>query len=90
MTRILPLLVALLSSCLPAAAAEANPPSEAGADTTFESTIAPFFAKYCQDCHGEEKQKADRRFDTLAFPIWHVPPKKDLLFFLVGFICYFR
>lgn len=37
--------------------------------STFESTIAPFFKQHCVRCHGPEKQKAKRRFDTLAFPI---------------------
>ncbi len=27
--------------------------------------IEPFLAQYCYSCHGAEKQKADRRFDTL-------------------------
>ena len=28
-----------------------------------------FLEKYCYNCHGAEKQKGDRRFDTLEFPI---------------------
>jgi len=35
----------------------------------FNEKIAPFFEKHCYKCHGENKQKADRRFDLLSFPI---------------------
>ena len=35
----------------------------------FQEKIAPFFEKHCYKCHGENKQKADRRFDLLSFPI---------------------
>ena len=28
-----------------------------------------FVSKYCYQCHGEEKQKADRRFDHLGISI---------------------
>src|SRR5262245_36911049 len=30
-----------------------------------KAEVEPFLAKYCYSCHGAEKQKADRRFDTL-------------------------
>lgn len=32
----------------------------------FKAEVEPFLAKYCYSCHGPEKQKADRRFDTLG------------------------
>lgn len=35
----------------------------------FDSEIKPFFKKHCIACHGTKKQKADRRFDRLSFPI---------------------
>ena len=35
----------------------------------FQEKIAPFFEKHCYKCHGENKQKADRRFDLLSFPV---------------------
>ena len=35
----------------------------------YKEKIAPFFEKHCYKCHGENKQKADRRFDLLSFPI---------------------
>ncbi|MEM9159286.1 MAG: DUF1592 domain-containing protein [Verrucomicrobiota bacterium] len=35
----------------------------------FEGELKPFLETYCINCHGEEKQKGDRRFDTLAYPI---------------------
>ena len=31
--------------------------------------IRAFLGTYCAECHGPEKQKGDRRFDQLAFPI---------------------
>lgn len=35
------------------------------------SAVEPgaFLATYCLDCHGAEKQKGDRRFDTLSLPV---------------------
>ena len=30
---------------------------------------AAFLITYCNDCHGAEKQKGDRRFDQLALPV---------------------
>jgi Protein of unknown function (DUF1592)/Protein of unknown function (DUF1588)/Protein of unknown function (DUF1595)/Protein of unknown function (DUF1585)/Protein of unknown function (DUF1587) len=38
--------------------------------------IRSFFTNYCIDCHGATKQKADRRYDELVFPI----TKQDTLF----------
>ena len=35
----------------------------------FKEKVAPFFENHCYKCHGENKQKADRRFDLLTFPI---------------------
>lgn len=40
-------------------------------DAATEKTVRGFFAKYCQDCHGAEKQKGERRFDQLALPASH-------------------
>ncbi|MCX6855530.1 MAG: DUF1587 domain-containing protein, partial [Verrucomicrobia bacterium] len=37
-----------------------------------------FLATYCNDCHGSEKQKGDRRFDTLALPVAKVDTLIDL------------
>jgi cytochrome c553 len=31
--------------------------------------ITKFFATYCIECHGSQKQKADRRYDQLVLPI---------------------
>ena len=33
------------------------------------STPSSFMEKYCYKCHGAEKQKGNRRFDSLEFPI---------------------
>ncbi|MEO0414407.1 MAG: DUF1587 domain-containing protein, partial [Verrucomicrobiota bacterium] len=38
-------------------------------DASFQEVVAPFFAKYCEQCHGPEKQKSKRRFDKLQFPV---------------------
>lgn len=38
-------------------------------ETAFGSTVAPFLKNHCQKCHGPEKQKSDRRFDRLVFPV---------------------
>ncbi len=35
----------------------------------FDTTVRPFLDEYCVKCHGSEKQKGDRRFDSLAYPI---------------------
>ncbi|MGI9241134.1 MAG: c-type cytochrome domain-containing protein, partial [Verrucomicrobiales bacterium] len=42
--------------------------SDALAESHAEDPAA-FLGTYCYSCHGEEKQKGDRRFDQLAFPI---------------------
>ena len=33
---------------------------------TFSQELKPFLAKYCVSCHGEKKQKAKLRLDTLS------------------------
>ena len=35
----------------------------------YKEKIAHYFEKHCYKCHGENKQKSDRRFDLLSFPI---------------------
>ncbi|MDA0350107.1 MAG: DUF1592 domain-containing protein [Verrucomicrobia bacterium] len=35
----------------------------------FNDHIRPFLEEYCIKCHGPDKQKGERRFDTLAYPI---------------------
>ena len=47
------------------AAAEPDAPLDPAAD----KTLRAFFGTYCQECHGPDKQKGDRRFDTLALPV---------------------
>jgi hypothetical protein len=34
-----------------------------------ESELRPYLESYCISCHGEKKQKGDRRWDTLVLPI---------------------
>jgi mono/diheme cytochrome c family protein len=36
------------------------------ASAGLEQTVRPFFARHCNDCHGEKKQKGDLRVDNLA------------------------
>lgn len=37
--------------------------------STYHERIQPFLQQYCIQCHGPEKQKGERRFDTLEYPI---------------------
>ena len=48
------------------------------AEKDFDSTITPFLQTHCFKCHGPEKQKADRRYDQLLYPI---QSDDDLLLF---------
>ena len=32
-------------------------------------TVTHFLQTYCNDCHGAQKQKGDRRFDQLVLPV---------------------
>jgi Protein of unknown function (DUF1592)/Protein of unknown function (DUF1588)/Protein of unknown function (DUF1585)/Protein of unknown function (DUF1595)/Protein of unknown function (DUF1587)/Planctomycete cytochrome C len=40
--------------------------------------VPKFLATYCNDCHGSEKQKGDRRFDTLSLPVTKLDTLIDL------------
>lgn len=37
--------------------------------SAFENQIRPFLEEYCIQCHGADKQKGERRFDSLEYPI---------------------
>lgn len=37
--------------------------------SVFDTAVRPFLETYCVECHGSEKQKGDRRFDQLSYPI---------------------
>ncbi|MGY8695094.1 MAG: DUF1587 domain-containing protein, partial [Verrucomicrobiia bacterium] len=37
--------------------------------TAFDNQIRPFLDEYCVGCHGKDKQKGERRFDALEYPI---------------------
>jgi hypothetical protein len=52
----------LLLAAIPLLAAELTPES-------FDHEVRSFVESYCIDCHDEDTQKGERRFDTLAFPI---------------------
>lgn len=55
----MPLRLALLATLLIVAQLAAEEPS-------FDSEVKPLLTSYCQACHGEAKQKGERRFDRLA------------------------
>ena len=38
-------------------------------ESDLASTLPKFLDDYCIKCHGPEKQKGERRFDNLSFPI---------------------
>jgi hypothetical protein len=57
----------LVGSFLPLANAREKVP--ALSTTAFEEHIQPFFKEYCIQCHGPDKQKGDRRFDSLEYPM---------------------
>lgn len=59
-------LLALLLGVAPLAAAPAQP-----LDPATEKSTRAFFAAYCVECHGPDKQKGERRFDQLALPATH-------------------
>lgn len=40
------------------------PAATASEDAPFKSQLKPFLAKYCLDCHGNRKQKADINFES--------------------------
>jgi hypothetical protein len=43
--------------------------NRAALDVAAEGKLRTFLTTYCQECHGPEKQKGDRRFDTLALRV---------------------
>lgn len=58
-------------------AASAAAPADA-IDPKIEKDVRGFFTTYCVECHGPEKQKAERRFDQLALPVSHPDTLTDL------------
>ncbi len=38
-------------------------------DPVADKALRGFFSTYCVECHGPDKQKGDRRFDTLVLPV---------------------
>ena len=47
----------------------ASMPVALGAQDLAAPAIQTFLNTYCTECHGPEKQKAERRFDQLALPV---------------------
>ncbi len=67
-------LVRALSASLVVAAATPSlmaqtAPAAGNLGPAADSVVRSFFSTYCQECHGPEKQKADRRFDQLVLPV---------------------
>lgn len=56
-------IAAFFSTALCGAAAASAKESQA---SDLEQTVRPFFARHCNSCHGDKKQKGDLRVDTLA------------------------
>jgi hypothetical protein len=59
------LLLAGLATPLSAAVGEPDPKTRAEHERFFEQYIRPLLAKRCYTCHGEKKQKAGLRLDSL-------------------------
>ena len=53
----------------------ATRPLQAAADV---APVQRFLTTYCNECHGEKKQKGDRRFDKLSLPAAKVDTLIDL------------
>lgn len=51
-------------------------PHTAAAATT--ASVQKFLGTYCNDCHGPEKQKGERRFDELTLPVTKIDTLIDL------------
>jgi mono/diheme cytochrome c family protein len=60
-------LIASLARTVPASAADLAklPEPAARADVTYAADIKPLFERSCVKCHGEEKQRAGLRLDSL-------------------------
>jgi hypothetical protein len=59
----------------PVAAAEpAAAPATAVAAVDFDAKVQPFFATYCFNCHGPNRQRGRTRFDTKAGILARVTP----------------
>ena len=71
------LLGRLLSVALLSTFAYSAPAPLVAQDSTAPA-IRAFLGTYCAECHGPEKQKGDRRFDQLAFPILKADPLIDV------------
>ncbi|MCI0430374.1 MAG: DUF1592 domain-containing protein, partial [Rhodospirillales bacterium] len=56
-----------LASTVPLVTAAAEPPKTSSAAA--EATLQSFLGTYCTACHGADKQKGERRFDQLSFPV---------------------
>ena len=52
--------------------------SAATLDSATETRLRTFFATYCKECHGPEKQKGDRRLDQLALKVEKADTLVDL------------
>lgn len=62
----LPLFAAILWAVPLFAEDKADSTSSPNSDAAFASHVKPFLTAYCVGCHGEAKQKGERRFDRLS------------------------
>lgn len=46
--------------------AEDSTPAKAPAEKSFATVFAPFLENHCHQCHGEQEQSGERRFDRLS------------------------
>lgn len=63
---------AVLSVCffvIASVSAHAQSSGEGQPVAEFDRTVKPFLKRYCVQCHGNQSQKGDRRFDKLAATI---------------------
>ena len=58
----------VLAVCVNAGAVD-KPSLPVSDESSLAETVQPFLASYCLKCHGDSKQKGERRFDQLASEI---------------------
>ena len=63
---VIPGLIVLIAFANKCGADEQITEPDTDSKPSFASNVAPFLEQYCCRCHGESKQNAERRFDTLA------------------------
>ncbi|MDO8541281.1 MAG: DUF1592 domain-containing protein [Opitutaceae bacterium] len=59
----------MLAFSVASAAAAGESPAAVSLSPAAETTLRSFFGTYCRECHGPDKQKAERRFDQLPLSV---------------------